>query len=303
MGDLVKSVAPAIGFMFGGPMGAAMVGAAMGAGVGSGRIGGSGWLGRATAGGVGGYLGGMTGNPAWANAGAQAGIAAGNGGTGWLARGAAGGAAGYLTGSAANTIANFGKGAYAGWASSPSDASIGTKAASAVGGGYGAATQAGTTSLAGSEMAKKYAPLVQTGLNVAGQLDYQEQMQKAAEAADPFAGQRAGYQTQLQQLMANPNSITQTEAYKFRYNQGVEAIKRNSARAGYSGSGNIDVALADYGQGLASQMYNEEVNRLMQLSGANSGSPAEASNAYSQMAAGRQSMYTDLGQLYKYYME
>jgi hypothetical protein len=303
MGDVVKAVAPAIGFMFGGPMGSALVGAAMGAGVGSGRIGGSGWAGRSMAGGVGGYLGGMTGNPAWANAGAQAGVAAGNGGTGWLSRGAASGAAGYLSGSAAQGVANIGKGAYAGWASSPSDASFMTKASSAVGGGMGAAAQGAGTSTAGSEVAKKYAPAVQTGLNVAGQLDYQQQMQKAAESADPFAGERGAYQSQLRQLMDDPSTITQTEAYKFRYSQGLEAIKRNAARGGYSSSGNIDTALAEYGQGLASQMYNEEVTRLSKLAGVDSGSPADASSAYSKMAEGRQSMYTDLGQLYKYYYE
>jgi hypothetical protein len=75
------------------------------------------------------------------------------------------------------------------------------------------------------------------------------------------------YEDRLNRLLDNPNSIADTGAYKFRFNQGQQAIERSAAAKGMSGSGNVLAELANYGQGQASQAYDTEANRLAGLSG------------------------------------
>lgn len=75
------------------------------------------------------------------------------------------------------------------------------------------------------------------------------------------------YEDRLNRLLDNPNSIADTGAYKFRFNQGQQAIERSAAAKGMSGSGNVLAELANYGQGQASQAYDTEANRLSGLSG------------------------------------
>ena len=42
----------------------------------------------------------------------------------------------------------------------------------------------------------------------------------AASLADPFSGERRGYQNQLRQLMANPGEFGSSPAYQFAFDQG-----------------------------------------------------------------------------------
>lgn len=75
------------------------------------------------------------------------------------------------------------------------------------------------------------------------------------------------YEQRLAELINNPNSIENTNAYKFRFNQGQQALERSAAARGMLNSGNTLAALADYGQGQASQEYGNEFNRLSQAVG------------------------------------
>lgn len=86
------------------------------------------------------------------------------------------------------------------------------------------------------------------------------------------------YENRLRSLMDNPNSIADSGAYKFAFNQGQQALERSAAAKGMTGSGNVLAELAKYGQGMASQQYNTEANRL-----------AEMSNAQNQFQLGRES--------------
>jgi hypothetical protein len=99
---------------------------------------------------------------------------------------------------------------------------------------------------------------------------------EAGRLSDPFGPQRGQYQTQLNSLMSDPNSITQSPAYQFRLNQGIGAIDAGAAAKGMLGSGNRMMELEQFGQGLASQEYDNQFNRLALLSGATTGSPAAA---------------------------
>lgn len=75
----------------------------------------------------------------------------------------------------------------------------------------------------------------------------------------------SGYQSQLNNLLSNPAAIQQTPGYQFALNQGNEAINRSAAAKGQLNSGNVLAELAKFGQGMASQEYGNQVNRLSGL--------------------------------------
>lgn len=102
----------------------------------------------------------------------------------------------------------------------------------------------------------------------------------SASLADPFASQRAGYQTQLKTLTSNPGDFSTSPYYQFAYDQGLNAVNRTAAAAGNLNSGNRLAALTKYGQGMAGQGYFQQAGLLSTLAGANAGSPGAASQAY-----------------------
>lgn len=116
----------------------------------------------------------------------------------------------------------------------------------------------------------------------------------AVAAADPFASQRGQYQQQLSAMMKPGATFSPSDpSYKFRMDQGLEGVNRGAAASGMLNSGNRLAALTDYSSNLASQEYANQFSRLSQLSGANIGSPAAASQAItsqnaSSSAAGQQ---------------
>lgn len=73
------------------------------------------------------------------------------------------------------------------------------------------------------------------------------------------------YQNRLMGLLNDPSTIEQTPGYKFQVEQGNQAINRSAAAKGMLGSGNVLAELAKYGQGMASQEYGGQVNRLADL--------------------------------------
>jgi len=97
-----------------------------------------------------------------------------------------------------------------------------------------------------------------------------------ASQADPFASQRGQYQTMLQNLIANPDSVTQSAMYKTQMAQGTAAVNQGEAASGYLNSGNRGTALQNEGENLATTDYNNQLTELNLLSGANVGSPGTA---------------------------
>lgn len=109
--------------------------------------------------------------------------------------------------------------------------------------------------------------------------------QSASGAADPFAGQRGQYQTQLQNLMSGGSAAMANDpSYQWRLQQGSQNLSRQMASQGLTASGAELAALQDYGQNQASTEYQNQYSRLAQLAGANIGSPAAAG----QIIAGQQ---------------
>lgn len=101
--------------------------------------------------------------------------------------------------------------------------------------------------------------------------------QQAAQYADPFMNERGFYQNQLKNVVSNPGSLTSSPYYQFAYDQGLNALQRK----GLVNSGNKLAQLMQYGQGLASQAYGQQVGLLTPLAMGGS-SPGAAGLAYAQ---------------------
>lgn len=74
-----------------------------------------------------------------------------------------------------------------------------------------------------------------------------------------------GAANRLNTLLSDPSSVAQTPGYQFAYNQGLNAVNRTAAARGQLGSGNRLYDLTKYGQGMASQTYNNTFNQLSGL--------------------------------------
>ncbi|MHC9085339.1 hypothetical protein ACYX7E_09905 [Luteimonas sp. RIT-PG2_3] len=66
-------------------------------------------------------------------------------------------------------------------------------------------------------------------------------------------------------LLNDPNSIKDSQAYQFRFNQGLQGLDRSAASRGSLYSGGADADRISFGQGLASQEYGDQWNRLAGL--------------------------------------
>ena len=89
----------------------------------------------------------------------------------------------------------------------------------------------------------------------------------------------------LNTLLQNPESVASTPGYQFAYNQGLEAVNRTAAAKGQLGSGNRLYDLTKFGQGLASQTYNNTVSQLSNLLN-RSQSPEYSMESYSTKSSG-----------------
>ena len=110
----------------------------------------------------------------------------------------------------------------------------------------------------------------------------------AASAADPFGSQRGTYQTLLAQMMTPGGFTPDDPSYKWRFDQGMDAVNRGTAAGGGVNSGGRLQALEAYGSGMASTEFQNQFTRLAQLSGATSGSPGTAGQILAGQQAGQQ---------------
>lgn len=90
--------------------------------------------------------------------------------------------------------------------------------------------------------------------------DLSKLSREAMNRSDPFGPERVKYAQELDMLRQDPSRVERLPGYK----AGLQAVERKMASQGYLGSGNMMVALHDYG----GRMYDAEANRLAQLAGA-----------------------------------
>jgi hypothetical protein len=106
-------------------------------------------------------------------------------------------------------------------------------------------------------------------------------------------------ETRLRSLLDNPDSINQSAAYKFRVNQGQEALQRSLGAKGLLNSGNRLMELTKYGQDMGSQEYDNQFGRLGGLVGNYSQSWLGDKNANTNRYAAESNAWNQRGGLLK----
>lgn len=86
---------------------------------------------------------------------------------------------------------------------------------------------------------------------------------------DPFGAYRADYARQLAELMANPGKVTDRPGYGASMAAAEQALTRNLASQGLTGSGAAAEALTKFGGEFQDSYYQRELATLAGLSGAN----------------------------------
>ena len=92
--------------------------------------------------------------------------------------------------------------------------------------------------------------------------EYQNVAERLQNVSNQFS---AGYGNNPQSAWSPEviqSKLEATPGYQFRMNQGMKAIERTAAAKGNLLSGNTLAAAQEYGQGLASQEYQNHINRL-----------------------------------------
>jgi hypothetical protein len=122
--------------------------------------------------------------------------------------------------------------------------------------------------------------------------------QKAANTASgqstALFGEQQGYEKMLQDYFNNPSSVTSLPGYNFQEQQGEQAVTRQMSAGGYLGSGNLGIALQQYGQNFAmnyGQTYEQQLAALSGLS-QNASAPLQTAVQGSNAAFGQ---YGQLG--------
>ena len=96
--------------------------------------------------------------------------------------------------------------------------------------------------------------------------------------ADPYAQYRSQAAGQLQNLLADPNTITSTPGYQFNLQQGLQAQQAQQAAQGRLVSGGGLLQAQQFGQQYAQSSLSQQESLLATLSGANQ-APAGAAQA------------------------
>lgn len=98
--------------------------------------------------------------------------------------------------------------------------------------------------------------------------DSKEDVRQGFQMQNPWSQYQPAMGAGLLSLLADPSRITQTPGYQFSYDQGLQALMAKQAATGNRFSGRALKESMAFGQGLASQIYNQELNRYAQLAGA-----------------------------------
>lgn len=123
---------------------------------------------------------------------------------------------------------------------------------------------------------------------------------------DPYMQSGLAGNSALMKLLQDPNSIKDSAAYQWRFGQGMDALDKSAAARGSLFSGAHTKDAMTFGQGLASQEYDNQWNRLMGLTGLGQntamglgqlgmGAGNSIANLYSNQGNARASAYAQKG--------
>ena len=98
--------------------------------------------------------------------------------------------------------------------------------------------------------------------------DTKDSLKQGFGQQNPWAEHQQEFGEKLRGLEADPSSIANTPGYKFALDQGLESLWAKQASTGNTFSGRAMEETMQFGTGLASQMYQSEMDRYGKLSGA-----------------------------------
>ena len=124
--------------------------------------------------------------------------------------------------------------------------------------------------------------------------EQQSTIQQGFEQQNPFNQYRGLFAGEMMNLQQNPGDIVNTPGYQFAYDQGLQSLFAKQASTGNRFSGRAMTESQQFGQGLASQMYNSEMERLMTLSGANFAPSGGVQTAENLSSSASQSQFNDM---------
>jgi len=99
----------------------------------------------------------------------------------------------------------------------------------------------------------------------------------------------------MQGLLNDPNSIQQSNAYKFRFDQGQQSLDRGAAARGGLYGGGHTADTIKFGQGMASQEFDNQWNRFAGMADRGQNAAVGAGNMGQQSANAMSRMYGDQG--------
>ena len=105
----------------------------------------------------------------------------------------------------------------------------------------------------------------------------------ASNMADPYQQYRAGNANYLARLMSGDADFRTDPGYQFRLGEATRETERAAASRGFNRSGNVMAAIDQRSQDVASQEYNNIINRLIGLSGATPQNAIAGGQTYGNM--------------------
>jgi len=117
----------------------------------------------------------------------------------------------------------------------------------------------------------------------------------AQRGANPLAPYQQGWAQQLNSLISNPWSVTQTPGYQFGMQQGTQQLQRTMQSTGQHQSGAEQIALQKFGEGYAGDQYQKQFSNLANVA---TGNAVAGQTAYSGAAGtlgGYQSQMAGVG--------
>lgn len=113
----------------------------------------------------------------------------------------------------------------------------------------------------------------------------------------PYLGAGTDALSQLQALNAGDYSgFNESPDYRFAYDQGLQALDRSAAAGGALYSGGADADRIAFGQGLASQQYNNYYNKISDLARLGQNSAVGAGSLGQSSANAISGLYGQMGQ-------
>lgn len=134
--------------------------------------------------------------------------------------------------------------------------------------------------------------------------DSRDAIEAGYQRDNPFAQHQPEMAQNFLNVTRDPSALENTPGYKFTRDQGLEALWAKQASTGQRFSGRALNESMAYGSGLASQIYNAEIDRMARWAGADQGYSGGAAYGQNMSQIGQQDSFNNfsfLGDMWSRY--